>query len=509
MGSFTLVRRSRPAELLFSVCLSLFCVTSNAQDRVRGESSFPSRSLLAALQTTEQVVQPSRLVEGEPRFETLPEYYWEANRPLRQRLDEAIGAFHAEKPTRFHGMTIVAGSAGVGKTFIKSGLYRDEIPSEEVWKFDIREWFTEFAERGFAEYKPDIVYRDHVINQLLSLTPAGRDAFRERLESNPLRFLVVDSLDEVHPDDYLFVLSELERVALQGDRDFAHVVVFGRPLVFREYWSCCGAERAAQGLRCYQLNPPQFQTTGDLLVSNWNYHCWKYEVGRVGADGQFQPMTLSEYRRWSNQDYETTGEFADVTCKENDSARPDVRDALQQWSVQHPTVSAVLPNLAGNSMAREVVEDFVANQQGFDERRFMDEFFAKWLERDTLSGDRPSRLKPQDLELYVKLLEAVAVKYSDEDRLFPDGYFAVAPQDHVSVVHDGDTVSVSVERLLNRSGLVNLNPLDPGTPHYRFEPFWFHRLLIQMHDERRAAGETAERQRQVQSGQERAGRKTL
>ena len=126
-----------------------------------------------------------------------------------------------------------------------------------------------------------------------------------------------------------------------------------------------------------------------------------------------------------------------------------------------------------------------------------------------LSGDRPSRLKPQDLELYVKLLEAVAVKYGAAGRLFGDGYFAVGDQDQVSVSHRGDIVSVPVQRLLNRSGLVNLDPLRPGIAHYRFEPFWFHRLLIQMHGERRAGGgEKAERQRQAQSDPQPDGEKT-
>ncbi len=144
------------------------------------------------------------------------------------------------------------------------------------------------------------------------------------------------------------------------------------------------------------------------------------------------------------------------------------------------------PNLAGNSILREIVEANVLSGKDFDEREFMDEFFARWLERDTKTDDRPSRLKPEHLELYTKLLEAVAAKYIDEDRVDRLGYFDVVDDDRVVVEHDGSTVAVVVRQLLNRSGLVTLDPILPETQRYRFEPVWLHRLLFQMHLEREA-----------------------
>ncbi len=122
-------------------------------------------------------------------------------------------------------MTLVAGSAGLGKTFVKRTVYNESVPVNQIWKFDIRELFDELASQGLAEPKPDVSCGNQVINRLLSLKPTGRQEFIRRLQLQAPSFVVVDSLDEVHPDDYFFVLAELERFALRGDRQFIHVVV--------------------------------------------------------------------------------------------------------------------------------------------------------------------------------------------------------------------------------------------------------------------------------------------
>jgi hypothetical protein len=383
-------------------------------------------------------------------------------------------------------MTVVAGSAGVGKTFVKRGVYRDWIPDQQVWKFDIREMFEEFADQGMAESKPDVHHGEQIISRLLSLSPQAREAFALELKRRAAAFVVVDSLDEVHPDDYYFVLDTLERFALKGDRDFIHVVVFGRPLAFRDYWRIRRTQGMPHGLQGFLLNPPDFRTTGDLLVSSWNYDCWKYRLSRQDFDGQPRSMTFSDFQHWCACDFSTAGEFADVSFEQNKSICPQVRDELRRWAQQHRPVVGVLGNLAGNSMLREIVEEYVDQGREFDEREFMNEFFAKWLERNTKSGDRPSRLKPEQLELYVKLLEAVAAKYVDEHRVDRLGYFDVVDDDRVVVDHADKTVSVPVRRLLNHSGVVTLDPILPVAQRYRFEPFWVHRLLLKMHQERQA-----------------------
>jgi hypothetical protein len=438
---------------------------------------------IAFLREIEERVLPLPLVDGAARHESIGNYYWETNVSLRYRFDEAIRAFTSRKPSRFRAMTVVAGPAGVGKTFTKRGVYSKWIPADNVLKFDVRELFGAMAQQGLAEAKPDVYHQDRVISRLLSLTPQGRDEFVRRLNEQAPAFLVVDSLDEVHPDDYYFVLNTLENLALQGERDFIHVVVFGRPLAFRKYWRDRRSEGLPYGLRGFILNPPDFRTTGDLLVSSWNYDCWKYSLCRGAADTS-RSMTLPEYREWCERDFSTDGDFADVAFKPNTSIRPEVRDELINWTKQHRVVLGVLPNLAGNGILREMVAESVDQGRRFNEPEFMNEFFARWLMRDTKTGDRPSRLKQDHLDLYLKLLEAVASKYIQEHRVNRLGYFDVVDDDRVVVEHEGEVVSILVPRLLNRSGLVTLDPLLPVAARYRFEPFWIHRQLLVMHYER-------------------------
>lgn len=382
-------------------------------------------------------------------------------------------------------MTVVAGSAGIGKTFIKGKVY-SEIPREQVWKFDIRELFDEFSRQGLAELKPDLHYGDRVYNRLFALNPAGRKAFQGLLESNSAAFVVVDSLDEIHPDDYFFVLDQLERLALDVNHGFIHLVVFGRPTAFQDYLQdrAAAAGGLRPGLRSFLLNKPEFRTTGDLTVSNWNFDCWKYNLCRGRSDAS-SPMMFEDYQRWCEQGFLAEGEFADVVFDKNPQMTPTARKELQRWSMEYPVVASVLPNLAANGMVRDILADCLDRGEGYDERRFMDAFLMQWLERDTHSDDRPSRLKPEYLDSYLHLLEAVAVKYAAAGRMDELGYFDVSKEDQVVIQESGASISVPVRTVLNRSGLVTVDPRLPYSQRFRFEPYWFHRMLVQTHQERR------------------------
>jgi len=83
--------------------------------------------------------------------------------------------------------------------------------------------------------------------------------------------VVADSLDEIHPDDYLFVLEQLERISLAADQEFIHLVVFGRPFAFRDFWNNRETAKSQPTLNRFLLNKPELRTTGDLALSNWNY----------------------------------------------------------------------------------------------------------------------------------------------------------------------------------------------------------------------------------------------
>jgi hypothetical protein len=472
----------------FAVLIPCLLLTANA---ALAQSVSPADALqldsagITKLRRIEQFVLPPTIVVGPPSHHDIVDYYCVANASLRDQFEQARQIFASQNRWPFRAMTIVAGSAGIGKTFIKGKVYSD-IPREQIWKFDIRELFDEFFQQGLAELKPDLQHGDRVYNRLLSLKPAGRKVFEGLLESNTAAFVVVDSLDEIHPNDYVFVLDRLERLALDVNHGFIQLVVFGRPTAFQDYLQdrAAAAGGLRRGLRSYLLNKPQFRTTGDLIVSNWNFDCWKYGLCR-GSSDESSPMMFEEYQHWCEQGFSAEGEFADVVFDNNNQMTPTARQEFQRWSMNYPVVASLLPNLAANGMVRDILADCLHRGEEYDERRFMDAFLTQWLERDTRSDDRPSRLKPEYLDAYLQLLEAVAVKYVVEGRMDELGYFDVTHQDEVVIQEQGVPISVPVRTILNRSGLVTVDPRLPYSQRFRFEPFWFHRLLVQTHQERR------------------------
>ncbi len=282
--------RIQPRGILFLVTALVWLAGTPADGQVAtpATENATRSGTVARLLHIERKLLPPGITTGPAQHASIADYYVEANAKLGARFEEARQAFADSQERPFHAMTLVAGPAGIGKTFIKRHVYGD-IPADKIWKFDIREMFEEMEQQGFAEVRPDLQLGDRVLNRMLALTPQGRKVFRRCLASQSAEFVVIDSLDEIHPDDYSFVLTQLESFALENDRRFIHLVVFGRPLAFRDYWQHRTENDRHPGLKFYLLHKPSFRTTGDMTVSNWNYDCWKHglkrrPVGRIATN---------------------------------------------------------------------------------------------------------------------------------------------------------------------------------------------------------------------------------
>ncbi len=430
------------------------------------------RGTISRLQALEQQFSTVGLVEGEPRCAGITEYYWDANRELELELNAAKKNFEACEPDH-HRMTLVAGPAGLGKTFIKRDFCAG-VPVGALWKFDVRELFQHYCEQGMAEQTADLHDGTTVFNHMLSLTSVGRKQFRSDVLNSQASFVVVDSLDEIHPKDYVFVLQTLEEFLRRSERAFAQVVVFGRPFSFVTYWHQRDANRYQDIVHGFILRKPEFRTDGDIQVSNWNFDSWKFGLRRGSAQANAE-VTFAEYQAWCERGYGCDGEFSDMIFDPNDHMKVEVRATLERWISEEPTVAAVISNLAANGMVRDILVDQLRAGEEFDERTFMDQFLTRWLERDTKSDDRPSLIKPTHLHAYLGLLENVAASYSSSVKA--DGTFSVPSDANVKIELNGGDVMVSVKGLLNRSGLVTVQPFGKATNEYRFEPFWLHRFL--------------------------------
>ena len=443
----------------------------------------PMAGLLTHLKTVERQLLPGRLIDGEPRCDAIVDYYWDANPELASELKSA--KFKLSSSDDDHQrMILVAGPAGVGKTFIKRGVC-EGLPKDALWKFDVRELFGEYRDRGLAKLKADLRDGSTVFNEMLTLTPAGRRRFRSEVLKCTAGFVVVDSLDEIHPRDYVFVLQTLGSLVDPSRKGFAQVVVFGRPFCFEAYWQWHQHERSVSSdcVRGFMLRKPKFRTTGDIQVSNWNFDCWKFGLCRKSVDLQ-QVFCFSDYQRWCERGFSCEGEFSDLVFEPNRHMTVQAREMLNRWISEEPTVAAVISNLAANGMVRDILVEQLQMGKDFDERHFMDQFLKCWLERDTRSDDRPSQIKPEHLDVYLNLLENVAVMYSQSVQA--DGSFAVVPHDQVQAEINGGFITVSVKDLLNRSGLVTAEQFGSAKGRVRFEPLWLQRLLISKHARRRA-----------------------
>jgi hypothetical protein len=250
------------------------------------------------------------------------------------------------------------------------------------------------------------------------------------------------------------------------------------------------AERYVTDAALFMLNPPEFRTLGDLSVSSWNYHQYRFGLKQVGGNGVRQDVPLKTYLDWAAADFAQPVGKARFTFEKNEQMTAPARDTLCNWAQTQPVVCSTLYNLAGNSMMREISADFAAAGRPYDERAVMDAYFDAWLERDTKADDRPSNIKPEHLQLYLLLLERVAVNAMQRGTMDEFGFFPVPDDETVTVNYpaaDNPTtirlVTFPVKRILNRSGLKYIDPRASGTPRYRFEPIWFHRLLIEKYND--------------------------
>ncbi len=438
------------------------------------------------LREIENRVLPPCLTAGPNRYDNLPAYYAAENRELAAYFADAQQRYENQPKDPYRSMAMVAGAAGVGKTFIKGQVFKKSYAEGDVCKFDIKELYQEWRDDGLTEEKPDLFCGDVVLNRLLGVKASEKthQHLLKFLQQQSAAFYVIDSLDELHPDDYLWVLQQVEEFLATTDQPFCQVVLFGRGLAFREYWQSRVVSAGKSNLKLFLLNPPVFKTTGDLLVSSWNYDVYRYKLNWSPQGGEPETMPLEAYRRWVDAGYRHTDEFATVSHLANDSMNAKTRDLLNDWCQHHRDVGPMIYNLAGNGILREIVEDYSTHDRPFNQRKILEDYFTAWLNRDAKSSNRPSASNPEHLELYLQLLQEVAAKYLVENRLDSDGFFPVQPEDAITLNWQGETLQFPVTRILNRSGLKYIDPREPGPPKYRFEPIWLQRQLIEMRSDR-------------------------
>lgn len=442
---------------------------------------------LSPLLEIESRTLPPVLRVGPNRHATLADYYWEANPELHERLLAARRVYEAETPVPFRGVTLIAGAAGIGKTFIKKDIASRQYPPEAVCKLDLRELYEDWQHQGWTEARADLAAGENSLSYSHAQRNLAGCRLTALLKEKSAAFYILDSLDEVHPDDQTALLREIEAFALRGARDFVHVVVIGRGDAFCDYWRQTDADSVPGNLALMMLRPPEFRTTGDLLVSSWNHHCFHYKLAWTRS-GENIPFTLNDYRDWSAAEFPRDGRYRNASFLSNHSLDSGMQSMLESWATHEPTVRSVLPNLAGNGIIRTIAEDFYLRGARYDDREVMETYLHARLLRESAKQQRPCNTRPEFLKAYLQAFEEVAAKYLRERKVDADGYFYVAASDTVEVQYRGGPMTLPVNRILDRSGLECCDPRTKAGCHYRFEPVWFHRFFVNRYLERNGQG---------------------
>lgn len=471
----------------------LLMVSCTARFSIAQSQSAADTGLLNTqdLKEIEGRILPPVLVEGPRQHDDLVEYYVAENLELAYRFEHARKLYEDGAPRPFRMVTLIAGDAGVGKTFLKKKVFSETYHPQQVCRFDVRELYEDEKSRDHVFQKPDLFCRDIVISSLPAMRDKKWQGLYDFLAKQSASFYVIDSLDEVHPDDYVSLLEQVDRFAFEEKREFVHVVVLGRGIAFRDYWEKKSGHFSTARLNLYMLESPNFLTTGDWSVSTWNYHRFAHKLRwETKPEPEF---SLQDFQQWEAQDFARTGRFEDVQCMPSNAIDPRSESELKQLVKQQRYPQSPLRNLAGNGFLREVADEHRRQGIPLDEQSFKKSYFDKWLVRDSKSGKRPSASSPEHLKLYLYLLENLAVKVLREGRVDDYGFFALHDDDMIDCQYQGQRLSFPAIRILDRSGLKHHDPRTPGDGRYRFEPIWLHRMLVDAYNRRISSTTTSAR----------------
>ena len=441
------------------------------------------QKMMQRLLSIEQRLLPPTVIDGPNTHSTLPDYYWAANEELLSRFAEVNQRYVNRSPRPMRAITLVAGPAGIGKTFLKSQVTPQTPDAPRCHRCDIRELYDAWSEVGLVEQCPDLAAGNSVINYMPRMRDRQSSLIKTYFANQDADCFVLDSLDEVHTCDYRWILNEVADFVENSGRPFIHVSVFGRGFAFRDYWRERTDASNAVDIELHVLHPPRFVTTGDLQVSSWNYYTWANQLSWSIEREAERPLSLEEYRAWEAAGFSRQGKFANVTVSPPDAVSPQVHATFVGWANKHRFVSDTLGNLAGNGIMRELADRFAGSP--YDEPQLMRAYLAQQMIRESSVDGRPSEARPQSAALYQRLLEMAAAHVLERDKVGDDGSFEVSRSETIGISVAGELQQFPTTVILEHSGLTWNDPLAQSEEAiFRFEPIWFHRLLFEMHLER-------------------------
>jgi hypothetical protein len=394
---------------------------------------------------TPGVVSPrwAMKVEQTQEFNNLPSSSGSTLKEIYVSANSAFLSMVRNAPAQRTQLFYLCGSAGSGKSFIvdNSGL-----PDVDIIKLSqLKNLPSHIDAIDLASTDGQVE-----INRLPSLRDLEHqdvvEFLRSLMHGSSASTLIIDDLDEIHPDVAKWLLRKLEAFVSSQAATASllpnKIVVVGRPEGFSPW------------LRSEERRPPAGVASPTVLVVP-NL----FERAILG-------VLLSDYRKF----------------KFNDTSPLKDAEKRSLWNLidHYPFLRSSLGNLALSNLIMEeaLIEVQQAPMPSFELR---DRLFDGLLERNFETHGRP---KGTD-DVYVRAFEKIAAAYSTKAKLDKFGYFYVTFEDTVTAKDaKGSDITFKTRDVLDRSGLIFLNPADYRIIRYRFEPLWLQLHLIERYNRR-------------------------
>ena len=400
------------------------------------------------------------IVPGPAHAQNLPSLYRIShyNQPIFDHLNKLREDYQSGKEHK--GITYVYGDPGVGKTFLVRNYLSGLLSKEASCVVKLGEVFSAAA-AGKREFeviqRPDVFTLDGRIS--LGKLPAIADPGKFQIETflsesgcahedALVPLIIIDDIDETHPDSSRLILRLLDKLILDGREpkaDFQHVIVVGGSEGFTSWYRDPKRHGGiSKFLNVFKLSGPVYSSTGDIGVLVTNLFIFKKgkEAWQRALRNGTAALLIKQYLR-------------------------DVR--------QHRFLTYSIRALATATYISDR-SDTSANDTEFELKEFL---VDEMLRRSTSIYGRPDPLD----DSYRRVLEVIASRYAN--RLDPDGFFVVNLEDTVPLTtQQGDKGEVRVRDVLNRSGIAITVPESHSTTSYRFEPVWIQAHLIELANKR-------------------------
>lgn len=437
------------------VLLPLFGIVAGCQlwvDEYKADLDDPvdSSHLCAIEHATSEVKLDATSLD---HYDTLEEYYAEANPELMKRFDEVADAYADGRTVT--SVTYLTGEAGAGKSFVISHL-TGGFTEDQACDLSLAKVLAKPSEQFPTTLRPDLATLDGtvVINELPGFVDPDAFSLAQFLEaqgcSSPVGeqpLVILDGIDEIHPDSARVVLRAVEDYASDEQPGFVHFVVSGRPEGFSPWFRDPMRTDLPKGVaELFRLNTPTYASKGDVTFRLTDYLAFSKQLVLFEEDGDLDAYVDSV---WSHLE-----------------RYPFLRYSLRNLSV-------------GNVILQHTAPGSDAPESDLKRKLFLD-----LLARNSGTHGRPGTGSPYDAS-YQELLERLATTYVNVN---DDGEFTVGPVDSLPLLDTSGTTlgEVLVSHVLERSGLAYLASPTSTTKRFRFSPLWVHGYLVERRNQRAA-----------------------